>query len=87
MNKKMMLALSMAFVMIFGVCGMAFARGGGPDPAACEDAYPTLPLPNAGPFLRGEFTVSLYPDTIFGSQSIVHIFLKKGNQTDRKSVV
>ena len=80
MNKKMMLALSMAFVMIFGVCGMAFARGGGPDPGGCESK--PIPPPDAGFFLRGEFTVSLYPDTIFGSQSIVHIFLKKGNQTE-----
>ena len=38
--------------------------------------------PNAGFFLRGEFTVSLYPDILSGTKSIVHILLKKGNQTE-----
>jgi hypothetical protein len=79
MNKKMMLALSMAFVMIFGVYGMAFAKGGGPDPGACKE----LPLPDAGFFVRGEFTVSQCPlGMCYPEQSVVHIFLKKGNQTE-----
>ena len=69
----------MAFVMIFGVCGMAFARGGGPDPGPCTE----LPQPDAGFFLRGEFTVSQCPfGMCFPEQSVVHIFLKKGNQTE-----
>jgi hypothetical protein len=71
------------FMLIFGFSNVAFGGGGGPeDPYPCPAGTPEdpLPEPNAGKFLRGEFTAARYLDTFFGIKFSVHIYLKKGKQ-------
>ena len=55
--KKMKISfiLAMALVVIFGFSGVALSGGGGPEDPACG----TLPEPTRGPFIWGNFTVSL----------------------------
>jgi len=86
MKKFRLLTLFMAFSMIFCFYGMAFAGGGGPEDPECPETIEKLPLPDAGKFLRGNFTVardkgecSIEHPTIYGHYN-VHVMLKWGNQ-------
>ena len=80
MKKRRIILCLMAILTIFCFFGVTFGSGGPEDPAC-----PTpLPDPDAGKFLRGEFTVSrdkgpchTVPECAHYN---VHIFLKKGKQ-------
>lgn len=84
MKKMKLLKLFMVLSMIFSFYGVAFAGGGGPDPAACQayfvyDGSGDLidpPTPDRGKFLRGEFTAA--QTTPFGFE--VHVVLRWDEQ-------
>jgi len=80
MKRMTMISWILALSVIFGFYGVAFS-GGGPEDPACPTP---LPDPDAGKFLRGEFTVapdkgpcSPYDECLHYN---VHYLLKWGNQ-------
>jgi hypothetical protein len=81
MKKMRVFPWLLALVLIFGFSGTTFA-GGGPEDPACpagteEDP---LPAPDAGKFLRGEFTVARAVGLVGDTFYTVHIKLKKGDE-------
>ena len=81
--KKMKLFSGLCvFLLVFGLYGMAFGGSGGPeDPGSCPAGTPEdpLPAPDAGKFLRGEFTVARVYGMIWDTTYSAHFNLKKGN--------
>jgi hypothetical protein len=80
MKKLCLLSWLLAFSLIFGFSGMAFAGGGGPeDPFECPAAG-EYPDPDAGKFLRGEYSIAR-DSALFVAAFNVQLFLRKGNET------
>lgn len=86
MKKFRLLTLFMVLSMIFCFYGMSFAGGGGPEGEVCQyyfNQLPEPPAPDAGKFLRGEFTVA---NTGLNALA-VHVRLKWGNQEQMYSFI
>ena len=79
MNKMRILLLAMTLFLSFGLSDFVFAGGGGPEDPACPAGTPEdpLPEPDAGKFLRGDFTVARAIGVIGDVTYSVHITLKK----------
>lgn len=79
MKKMRVLPWLLALALIFGFSGTTFAGGGPEDPFECPAAG-EYPDPDAGKFLRGDYSIARDSAFIIAAYS-VQFFLKKGDQT------
>ena len=80
-NHKIIDKFLTVLIIVFGICGLSFAGGGGPqDPAAICVNDP--PDPTDGPVINGSFTVSLVKGigSTIPDRYILHLVLKKAGE-------